>query len=212
MTSVSSQLQNDLQPAKRRRALLASNPPRNNRSEADRKKNHGGGETAAPPPWGTRSSPCLRKRARGLDPISGRVLPLQSMHYRCRLCRVVPGVLSGRCRRRGDPGGIAQGFPGPPLAVADESKSRPAFFETRSPGRGLCPLIAMLPAGAPVPVISAGSLGRVAPEASSCYSGAAPDQSTGLVSPAPAQAYGSSLPDLRPQRSAGKGSLCFKTP
>ena len=109
-------------------------------------------------------------------------------------------------------GGIAQGFPGPPLAIADEIKSRPAFFETRSPGRGLCPLIAMLPAGAPVPVISAGSLGRVAPEASSCYSGAAPYQSTGLVSPAPAQAYGSSLPDLRPQRSAWKGSPCFKTP
>ena len=108
-------------------------------------------------------------------------------------------------------GGV-QGFPGPPLAMAAEIKSRPAFFETRSPGRGLCPLIAMLPAGAPVPVISAGSLGRVAPEASSGYSGAAPYQSTGLVSPAPAQAYGSSLPDLRPQRSAWKGSPCFKTP
>jgi hypothetical protein len=60
-------------------------------------------------------------------------------------------------------------------------------------------------------VISAGSLWpRQRPH--QVVRGAVPYQTTGLVSLAPAQAYGSNLPDLRPQRSAWKGSPCFKTP
>jgi len=103
-------------------------------------------------------------------------------------------------------------IPGPrTFEPADASDARAASIETRSPGRGLCSRGAVSPAGAgaqsSLQVDSGFARGLIM-----LFGEPFLNQTTGLVSLAPAQAYGSSLPDLRPQRSAWKGSPCFKTP